>query len=49
MAEDMPGGHDVQHGQPLDGLRVIQDQPVRDPGPAIVADQAEAELAHQPL
>ena len=47
----MPGGHDVQHGQPLDGRRVIQHQPVRDPGAAIVADQAEpaeAELAHQP-
>ena len=51
MAEDVPGGHDVQYGQPLDGLRVVQDQPVRDPGAAIVADQAEsaeAELAHQP-
>jgi len=51
VAEDMPGGHDVQHRQPLDGLRVIQRQPLRDPGAAIVADQAEpaeAELAHQP-
>src|SRR5580700_1344465 len=47
----MPGRHDVQDGQPLDGLWVIQDQPVRDPAAAIVADQAEpaeAELAHQP-
>src|SRR5580658_4676986 len=47
----MPGGHDVQYGQSLDGLRVVQDQPVRDPGTAVVADQAEpaeAELAHQP-
>ena len=47
----VPGRHDVEDGEPGDGLRVVQRQPVRDTGAAVVADQVElceAELAHEP-
>ena len=47
----VPGRHDVEDGEPGDGLWVVQRQPVRDPRAAIVADQLElreAELAHEP-
>jgi hypothetical protein len=51
VAKYMPGRHDIQNGEPGDNARVIQDQPLRDAGPAVVADQLElpeAELAHEP-
>ena len=51
VAKHMPGGHDVQYGELADGVGVVQGQPVRDAGAAVVADQLElpeAELAHEP-
>jgi hypothetical protein len=48
--QDVPGRHDVEDGEPGDGLRIVQCQPVRHAGAAVVADQlelGEAELAHE--
>jgi hypothetical protein len=38
---DVPGRQDVQDGEPGDSARVVQDQPVRDAGTAVVAGQLE--------
>jgi hypothetical protein len=49
--EDVPGRHDIQDSEPSDGAGMVQDQPVCDAGPAVVAGQLElpeAELAHEP-
>src|SRR4029077_6077569 len=51
VAEHVPGGHDVQDGEPGDGSWVIEGQAMRDAGAAVVADQLElleAEPAHEP-
>ena len=45
----LDGRHDVEHGQPRDALGMIERQPVRHPGAAVVADDQEplvAEVLH---
>ena len=43
--EVLDGGHDVEHGEPLDPLGVIDRQPVRHPRAAVVAADHEAAMA----
>jgi hypothetical protein len=49
-AERIAGRDDVEYRQPLDALGMIESQPVRAPGAAVVAADekaAEAEVPHQ--
>jgi hypothetical protein len=49
VVEGVPGGDDVQHRDLGDRLRVVEGQPVADPGSPVVTDDGElveAELAH---
>src|SRR6266511_3706050 len=49
-AEPRPGRDDVEHGEPLDLVRVVERVAVGDPGAAVVPDQGDApvaELLHQ--
>ena len=40
--EDLPGRDDVEQGEPRHPLGMVEGEPVRDPGAAIVADEREA-------